>query len=591
MHADDQLVVVTPWYPTPEHPYGGIFVQRWIASLGHDPDRVTVIHLISSPGPSDAPTPTFSHTSDPVGSVIRVTYDVPPRTSRADTADLARAALSKLDPTVLGEADVIHAHVGLPTGAAVLPFVPAGIPFVTIEHASYLKTLLDEPRSRAHYAAMLARSTHHLMVGELEARRLRLALPQFADKITAIGNPVDGDLFPLREQRVGRLDRWLYVGNLLTSKGVGDAIAAYAEWRNRHRDRDSSFRIIGQGLHREKFEALARNLGVADHVAFDDAVQPDQLAEVFAEADLLIHLSHGETFGMTMVEAAIGGLPVIASRTGGAEETLRYATAVGMAGFVDVRAGAGTVAKAVDALEAGLRGARREESRAHLLHRYGTHDFGHRLMSVSRRKPRHASDGVKYRATVISSGPTGAREAMHICQTLVRAGAKVTYVTADPVDAQATDRRIKVVSLWPRLKWSPLRLLERAIYGLPRFVIRSVQFVFRKTTAIGGRIGRLSSSAYWRMARYRRRWDVLTARVHERLFDRLIYQATSGGALARYAMRVSPDMASDRTGIVIYCDPKSTYLAWLLARELPRTAVMARPREDVLDRVAHSPAT
>jgi len=71
-----------------------------------------------------------------------------------------------------------------------------------------------------------------------------------------------------------------------------------------------------------ELEALARALGLANHVTWTGALPHEALATTYSAADVVVIPSHYESFGMTALEALACGACVVASRTGGLRTTL-----------------------------------------------------------------------------------------------------------------------------------------------------------------------------------------------------------------------------------------------------------------------------
>ena len=94
-----------------------------------------------------------------------------------------------------------------------------------------------------------------------------------------------------------------------------------------------SLRVVGDGDDRGHLEARARALGVASAVHFVGRLDDDALLEAYQHAGLFAMPSAvverprgtwgGEGLGLVYLEAAACGRPVIASREGGAAETVR----------------------------------------------------------------------------------------------------------------------------------------------------------------------------------------------------------------------------------------------------------------------------
>lgn len=64
--------------------------------------------------------------------------------------------------------------------------------------------------------------------------------------------------------------------------------------------------------------------GVRDHVVFTGFLTGTPLARAYASADLFLHCSVTETFGLVVLEAMASGLPVIARDQGGPSDIIRH---------------------------------------------------------------------------------------------------------------------------------------------------------------------------------------------------------------------------------------------------------------------------
>ena len=71
--------------------------------------------------------------------------------------------------------------------------------------------------------------------------------------------------------------------------------------------------LAGQGPDRDRLEALARELGVADRVHFLGELAPEKIGLLHAAIDCFVFPSAAETFGLAAVEAAQSGAPVVAN--------------------------------------------------------------------------------------------------------------------------------------------------------------------------------------------------------------------------------------------------------------------------------------
>ena len=118
--------------------------------------------------------------------------------------------------------------------------------------------------------------------------------------------------------------RVLVVSRLVPRKGVDDAIRAIAEVP------DAELLVAG-GPESSRMDAdpevlrlrtLARDLGVADRVTLLGPVDRERMPALMRSADLLLALPWYEPFGITPVEAAACGLPVVAAAVGGLTDTV-----------------------------------------------------------------------------------------------------------------------------------------------------------------------------------------------------------------------------------------------------------------------------
>ena len=80
--------------------------------------------------------------------------------------------------------------------------------------------------------------------------------------------------------------------------------------------------VVGDGPERVRLEALSRELGVADQVEFTGFVPDDDLPKYYAAASCYVHTGLEESFGLSVIEAAYCGCPVVAVDEGGVRQTI-----------------------------------------------------------------------------------------------------------------------------------------------------------------------------------------------------------------------------------------------------------------------------
>ncbi|MGN0844817.1 MAG: glycosyltransferase family 4 protein [Kiritimatiellia bacterium] len=112
----------------------------------------------------------------------------------------------------------------------------------------------------------------------------------------------------------------LYVGRMDPYKNIPVLVQAFARI---YKSLPFPVRLVIAGPSDERYpEAMqqARNLGIADLVEFAGALPFRQLVELYRTADLLVHPSCYEGFGLQLVEAMRSGLPVLCTDGGSAAE-------------------------------------------------------------------------------------------------------------------------------------------------------------------------------------------------------------------------------------------------------------------------------
>jgi phosphatidylinositol alpha-1,6-mannosyltransferase len=85
---------------------------------------------------------------------------------------------------------------------------------------------------------------------------------------------------------------------------------------------DPVYLIVGEGDDRSRLSDLAVRLGVADRVRFLGHAPREDLAGLYAAADLFVLASTGEGFGIVLLEAMACGAPALALAAGGTADPL-----------------------------------------------------------------------------------------------------------------------------------------------------------------------------------------------------------------------------------------------------------------------------
>ena len=111
-----------------------------------------------------------------------------------------------------------------------------------------------------------------------------------------------------RELGIGPEDLVLLnLGRLGNEKNLDELLRYFSENPNKN----MKFLIVGDGPAKESLEKLAAQLGIADRVIFTGMVPPATVQEHYQLGDIFVSASTSETQGLTYVEAAANGLPLL----------------------------------------------------------------------------------------------------------------------------------------------------------------------------------------------------------------------------------------------------------------------------------------
>ena len=148
------------------------------------------------------------------------------------------------------------------------------------------------------------------------------------EKAVVIGNPYREKLF-YNTGSIKREDNFIFIGRLVSDKGVDLAIKAVAEILNSNKLANPILTIIGEGDERNNLEELIVELGIKDHIKFTGVLHGNDLTEELNKHKfLLVPSKWEEPFGNVALEGMACGCIPIVSDGGGLTD------AVGNAGIV-----------------------------------------------------------------------------------------------------------------------------------------------------------------------------------------------------------------------------------------------------------------
>lgn len=141
-------------------------------------------------------------------------------------------------------------------------------------------------------------------------------------RITLAVNGVDLSSYRPRPD-VARDPRLVFhVGRLMRYKNLQTLLRAFAILRKDVPD--ARLVIGGDGNYRAALEKLARELGIADGVAFRGFLGEDEKHRLYNEAAVFVNPSLKEGWGLTSIEANACGTPVVAADSPGLRDSVRH---------------------------------------------------------------------------------------------------------------------------------------------------------------------------------------------------------------------------------------------------------------------------
>lgn len=101
----------------------------------------------------------------------------------------------------------------------------------------------------------------------------------------------------------------LSLGRVGAEKNLGELIRYFAVALSMNPN--LTFLIVGDGPDRENLQRLSEELGIQKHVIFTGMVSPTEVQQYYQLADIFVCASVSETQGLTYIEAAANGLPLL----------------------------------------------------------------------------------------------------------------------------------------------------------------------------------------------------------------------------------------------------------------------------------------
>ncbi|OBK36760.1 glycosyl transferase family 1 [Mycobacterium sp. 1245111.1] len=232
----------------------------------------------------------------------------------------------------LDDFDVVHDNQSL--GVGLLKIAAAGLPVVaTVHHPITRDRVVDlaaarwwrKPSVRRWYGFLamqqrVARQIPELLtVSSSSATDITTDFGVHPDQLHVVPLGVETDVFaPSAQPRVpGRI--MAIASADVPLKGVGHLLQAIAKLRHHY---DVELQLVAKLEPNGPTEKLIAELGISDIVHISSGLTDEELAGLFATAEIACIPSLYEGFSLPAVEAMASGTPIVASRAGALPEVL-----------------------------------------------------------------------------------------------------------------------------------------------------------------------------------------------------------------------------------------------------------------------------
>ncbi len=326
-----KVQVITPWYPSPNHPFKGVFVKNQVNGLrSHGVDVDIEVPTIFPAPKMPVPPLIWDRVEelaiqDPdlifpsVGGATQIPCPIPSGSGNSGRYINFSKGFEIKRKYLPVNADVEHVHVGLPAAASIASV--SDQPLVITEHSSQVTRQVKVPAASILYHNALESASAFICVSSFLQREIAKALKtKIKRNWHVVPNIVDFESFPFVERKNFQCSSWIYVGALFNSKGVVELLRVFDLYKKQIEPR-TTLTLVGEGPLETWIGKFSMSRGISDSVNIVQSQTQANVHKYLAQADLMVHLSPYETFGLISLEAIASGLPVISLKNGGAQET------------------------------------------------------------------------------------------------------------------------------------------------------------------------------------------------------------------------------------------------------------------------------
>jgi glycosyltransferase involved in cell wall biosynthesis len=215
------------------------------------------------------------------------------------------------------KSDIVHSHDWVTADGGRRVKEKFGVPFVLTIHSTTL--------GRKDYTGVFNKEKHALEKSIYSADRIITVSEKMKEEVVShysidpkiirvVYNGIDTSEF-----RTGPEKKFLlFIGRISPMKGVKYLLEAYRKVRESFPD--YKLFVCGEGEYKKEILKYAKEAGLSDHVNFKGIVSQEELVKLYSTSTMVCLPSIYEPFGLTVLEGAASGKPVITTNKSGASE-------------------------------------------------------------------------------------------------------------------------------------------------------------------------------------------------------------------------------------------------------------------------------
>lgn len=173
-------------------------------------------------------------------------------------------------------------------------------------------------RKRRQIEELISECKAFIVLGEHDAYAVKKIVPDA--KVVVVQNAIQ---IPDDRVQWDRKCHLLYMGVLISAKGVADLIQSLNHLHVTRPDVELELEVCGVGSEEEKLKQYVCEHSLEKMVRFNGWVSGEKKAEMFRNANLLVLPSYTEGLPMAVLEAMSYGMPIISTQVGDLAEIVK----------------------------------------------------------------------------------------------------------------------------------------------------------------------------------------------------------------------------------------------------------------------------